>query len=81
MYKKRRKFLLVGWLALPVSAFARLGRWIAEKKPFRVDAGQDRFNEGFTYRGNRFLLKVSAEDTDGQLCVYDTTRVKKGGPR
>ena len=50
-------------------------------KPFKVDAGKDRFNDDFLYRGNHFFLKVSGKDSEGQLCIYDTSRVKKGGPR
>lgn len=30
--------------------------------------------------GGRFDLKVSARDTGGELCVYDTVRQTKGGP-
>jgi len=30
--------------------------------------------------GGRFDLKVSARDTGGELCIYDTERSSKGGP-
>ena len=30
--------------------------------------------------GGRFDLKVSSRDTGGDLCIYDTTRLSKGGP-
>jgi mannose-6-phosphate isomerase-like protein (cupin superfamily) len=30
--------------------------------------------------GGRFELKVSARDTVGELCIYDTVRNSKGGP-
>ncbi len=30
--------------------------------------------------GGRFDLKVSARDTGGDLCLYDTIRQNKGGP-
>ena len=30
--------------------------------------------------GGRFDLKVSARDTGGDLCIYDTYRNSKGGP-
>ncbi|MGA2691267.1 MAG: cupin domain-containing protein [Opitutaceae bacterium] len=30
--------------------------------------------------GGRFDLKVSAKDTGGDLCIYDTIRQSKGGP-
>ena len=31
--------------------------------------------------GGRFDLKVSARDTGGDLCIYDTVRGSKVGPR
>jgi quercetin dioxygenase-like cupin family protein len=30
--------------------------------------------------GGRFELKVSGQDTGGDLCIYDTFREQKGGP-
>lgn len=30
--------------------------------------------------GGKFDLKVSARDTGGDLCIYDTVRSSKGGP-
>lgn len=77
---KRRKFLITSLLALPVASFAKQKK-TSQTKPFAVEGGKDRFGEDFLYKGNHFYLKVSGTDTDGQLCVYDTTRVKKGGPR
>jgi mannose-6-phosphate isomerase-like protein (cupin superfamily) len=78
---KRSNFILTSLLALPTWSFAKPVRYFKRSKPFKVDAGKDRFSDDFVYRGNHFLLKVSGKDTDGDLCIYDTTRVKKGGPR
>lgn len=78
---KRSNFIWMALLASPIASFARKISSFKFLKPFKVDAGKDRFNEDFVYLGNHFLLKVSAKDTDGGLCIYDTTRVKKGGPR
>jgi mannose-6-phosphate isomerase-like protein (cupin superfamily) len=47
---------------------------------FRVGAGNDRFDEELLIMGGRFDLKVSARDTGGDLCIYDTKRSTKGGP-
>jgi len=46
----------------------------------KVDAGQDRFGHSFTYLGARFDLKVSGQDTNGGMSLYDTTRFEKIGP-
>jgi mannose-6-phosphate isomerase-like protein (cupin superfamily) len=47
---------------------------------FKVDAGQDRFNESITFLGGTFECKVSANDSKEGLCVYDTNKMAKGGP-
>ena len=49
-------------------------------KAFQVTADKDRFGEGLLFLNGRFDCKVSAKDTCGDLCVYDTIRTKKGGP-
>ena len=52
-------------------------------KPLRqavqVAAGSDRFGEPLPFHGDIFHCKVSAKDTDGGFCIYETVR-KKGGP-
>jgi len=47
---------------------------------FKVGAGQDRTGEDLLIMGGKFDLKVSAKDTGGDLCIYDTRRSAKGGP-
>lgn len=47
---------------------------------FRVGAQKDRADGSLSIMGGRFDLKVSAKDTGGDLCVYDTVRSTKGGP-
>jgi mannose-6-phosphate isomerase-like protein (cupin superfamily) len=49
-------------------------------KGIRVGAGQDRYQEELLIMGGKFDLKVSAKDTGGDLCIYDTVRHTKGGP-
>ncbi len=50
-------------------------------KAVRVSAGHDRFGKPLPYVvGEYFHCKLSAGDTGGNLCIYDTVRVKKGGP-
>ena len=50
-------------------------------KGFKVDAGADRFGQPISLlEGDTFFTKVSAKDTDGDMYVFESTRVKKGGP-
>ena len=49
-------------------------------KAVLVTADRDRFGEALLFVNGRFDCKVSAKDTSGDLCVYDTIRAKKGGP-
>jgi len=50
-------------------------------KPFKIDAGKDRFDKPINlFEGDTFYGKVSTKDTDGDLYIYESTRVKKGGP-
>ena len=78
---KRKHFLMTPMVALPCTEFANFAINNKRIKPFKVGDSEDRFHEDSLYRGNHFYLKVSARDTDGELCIYNSTRVKKGGPR
>ena len=49
-------------------------------KGFHVAAGIDRFGAELFYLNGRFDCKVSARDTEGDLCIYDTFRTARGGP-
>jgi len=49
-------------------------------KAVLVDAGADRFGATMDIGGWRFECKLSARDTCGELCIYDTVRSIKGGP-
>jgi mannose-6-phosphate isomerase-like protein (cupin superfamily) len=46
----------------------------------QVAAGNDRFDAEVRFANGRFDCKVSAKDTNGNLCIYDTLRTEKGGP-
>jgi mannose-6-phosphate isomerase-like protein (cupin superfamily) len=51
-------------------------------KGIKVDSGKDRFDNPISlYEGDTFYTKVSSKDTDGDIYIFETTRVKKGGPR
>ncbi|WP_218840226.1 cupin domain-containing protein [Spirosoma fluviale] len=50
-------------------------------KGFKVDAGKDRFNQAISlFDGDTFMTKVSTKDTNGDLYIYKSRRVKEGGP-
>jgi mannose-6-phosphate isomerase-like protein (cupin superfamily) len=47
---------------------------------FQVAAEGDRFGAALFYLNGRFDCKLSAKDTSGDLCIYDTIRTNRGGP-
>lgn len=52
-----------------------------ESKGFKVDAGKDRFDKKIApFEGDTFYCKVSTKDTDGDMYVFESTRIKEGGP-
>ena len=51
------------------------------KKGFLVKNGKDRFDKPLSlFDGDRFYSKVSAKDTDGDLYIFESIRLKEGGP-
>lgn len=55
-------------------------RW-REKRGIFVRSGDDRHNHPLVRQpGDIIFNKVSTADTDGDLYIFDTTRVKEGGP-
>ena len=52
-----------------------------DSKGFKVDAGKDRFDKSISpFDGDTFYCKVSTIDTDGDMYVFESTRIKEGGP-
>ncbi|GAB4025505.1 hypothetical protein GCM10028809_06640 [Spirosoma gilvum] len=46
-----------------------------------VGAGKDRFDKPITLlQGDTFFTKISTQDTNGDLFVFESTRLKEGGP-
>lgn len=83
---KRYSFLrlslaLGAMLTAPLTMFAKLKVERGDNKGFKVDAGKDRFGKSITlFDGDTFYTKVSATDTDGGMYVFESTRIKEGGP-
>lgn len=51
------------------------------KKGFKVDSGKDRFDKSISLlEGDTFYTKVSSKDTNGDMYLFESTRLKKGGP-
>lgn len=82
---KRSSFLKIAMsavtgLGLPFGTFARR-RGERVDKGFSVAAGKDRHDKSISlYEGDTFYTKVSTADTNGDLYIYESTRVKEGGP-
>ncbi|MFS2187104.1 cupin domain-containing protein [Mucilaginibacter sp. Mucisp84] len=69
------------FLAIPFDGVADNILKTREKKGCKTDAGADRAeNPMHLFDGDTFYTKVSTRDTDGDMYVYESTRVKKGGP-
>lgn len=80
---KRSSFLksvaaLASAAALPFKSFAakkRVGKGLV------VKSGKDRKDKPLSlFEGDTFHTKVAGKDTDGDVYVFESTRVKEGGP-
>jgi len=68
-------------LASPFTLIARAAERFRTSSTFMVGAGKDRSNKPITLlEGDTFYTKVSSKDTDNDLFVFESTRVKEGGP-
>ncbi len=83
---KRNKFLKaclsIGALtALPFTIAAKSLANFRAKNGFKVDSGKDRNDKSISlFEGDTFDSKVSTKDTDGDIYVFESKRVKEGGP-
>ena len=83
---KRSSFLKFGvaigsFLTTSFNVSARAKPKTRENKGFKVDAGKDRFDKSISlFEGDIFYSKVSTKDTDGDMYVFESTRIKEGGP-
>jgi mannose-6-phosphate isomerase-like protein (cupin superfamily) len=64
-----------------VSAWAKKYTSGRTKKAIKVAAGKDRNDKPLTlFEGDTFFTKVASADTDNDLYIWESTRIKKGGP-
>lgn len=76
----RRIFLQIPLVASISGLLAKSPIKLFKGKAFIVRAGRDRHDNELDIMGGVFDCKVSAKDTDGALCMFDTIRHEKGGP-
>lgn len=82
---KRNSFIkafstALSFLVTPIHVFAREHIKRVDKGII-VKAGKDRFDKPVSlFEGDTFFTKVSAKDTDGDVYVFESTRIKEGGP-
>src|ERR1700712_4868692 len=77
-----RMFVAAGtFLTTPFTVLAKRSKTGRVGGPFMVEAGKTRFDKPIKlFEDDSFFTKVSTKDTDGDLYVYESIRVKKGGP-
>lgn len=80
---KRNSFLksataLASLATMPLQSFAKKLR---VDKGFVVKSGKERNNKPMSlFEGDTFYTKVSGKDSDGDVFVFESIRVKEGGP-
>lgn len=74
--------LAIGTLiTAPFAAIARTSIKRRVDKGIKVESGKDRFAKPISlFSGDTFYTKVSTADTDGDVYVFESTRMKEGGP-
>ncbi len=69
------------FLTAPFIAVAKIKTTKRVGKAIKVESGKDRFDKPISlFEGDTFYTKVSTADTDGDVFVFESTRVKEGGP-
>jgi mannose-6-phosphate isomerase-like protein (cupin superfamily) len=82
----RNSFLKLGIaigaiLTAPFNSIAKTVSRKRDDKGFKVDAGKDRFDKSISpFEGDNFYTKVSTKDTDGDMYMFESTRINEGGP-
>ena len=83
---ERKIFLraLAGTASFLITSLNGLGNSLVKLKQgvgYKVNAGQDRFGKPITLlEGDTFTTKVATKDTDGDIFVWESSRIKEGGP-
>ncbi|OKS89226.1 cupin domain-containing protein [Mucilaginibacter polytrichastri] len=74
--------LTLGAIAVtPINIIAKTISKFRVNAGFMVDAGKSRTDKPISlFEGDTFITKVATKDTDGDIYVYESSRVKEGGP-
>jgi len=69
------------FLTTPISGVAKTPNKKRISRALKVDAGKDRGDKPISlFEGDTFYTKVATNDSDGDVFVFESTRVKEGGP-
>ncbi len=83
---KRIHFIIAAFAGFPAAAIAKArSGWSARTRAFfKVNAGDARYGEHYKMKGvtsNTLDIKISGQDTDGELAVFEQNgTTAKGGP-
>ncbi|HAK13059.1 MAG TPA: cupin domain-containing protein [Chitinophagaceae bacterium] len=77
---QRRTFLTIPLIASALITDGQRTNKANPKKGFKVEKGRGRNVEQMKVLGSTFDCKVSGKDTNGQLCIFDTTREGQTSP-
>ena len=65
-------------------SFSLMAKTISAFRPdkgFKIANGKDRYDQNLKpFDGDTFFTKISTKDTDGDLYIFESTRIKEGGP-
>jgi len=72
---------IVALVSSPIALFAKSIKNYRVKTGFKVDSGKDRMDKSISlFEGDTFDCKVSTNDSDGDIYVFESKRIKEGGP-
>lgn len=78
---KRKQFLTAGLLSIPLISLRGIAGGDRTKAPFVVPANKNKNNNVDYFQGrNLNNLKISGQDTDDALCMFEYVGVDKIGP-
>ena len=68
-------------MSTPFKLMAKAFQKYRVENEFKVDSEKGRLGKNISlFEGDTFTCKVAGKDTDGNIYVFESTRVKKGGP-
>ncbi len=69
------------FLVTPFATIAKSSHRDRMDKGLKIDAGKDRFGKPISlFEGDTFYTKISTKDTEGDIYLFESTRIKEGGP-